>query len=138
MSSESTKESVKVNTENTAEQVENVLVAKNVSDEVFPDDIEQVQPNIPQVDGASEKLDILYAFESEFAEEDVIYTLKEVLTEEIDLELIARVKVGDIRSAEYAYSVRVSPLSDDWLWPEMNKIQIDVLRNLRKGSPRCC
>ena len=103
MSSESSKDSVKVNTENTAEQVENVLVAKNVSDEVFPDDIDQVQKNIPQVDGASEELDIIYAFESEFAEEDVHYTLEEVLTKEIDVELIARVKVGEIRSAEYAY-----------------------------------
>ena len=45
----------------------------------------QAHKSIPQVDGASEELEILYTFESEFALEDVMYTVEEVCTKKLKL-----------------------------------------------------
>ena len=93
---------------------------------------------IPQMDGTSEELDISFSFESEYATEDVMYTIEEVLTDEIKVEINSRVKVGNARSSEYLFSIRVSPPSIDWQWPDMNQIQREVLKNLRKDSSICC
>ena len=49
------------------------------------------------MDGTSEELDISFSFESEYATEDVMYTIEEVLTDEIKVEINSRVKVGDAR-----------------------------------------
>ena len=100
--------------------------------------IGQSHRSIPQVDGTSEELDISFTFESEYANEDVMYTIEEVIMNEIKVELLSRVKVGDVRSAEHVFSIRVSPSSSDWQWPEMNQLQRKVLKNLRKGSSICC
>ena len=87
---------------------------------------------IPQVDG-SDELDNLFSFESEFAQEDVEYTLDEALSSEVCVELISRVKIGDVKGANYMYTVSVCPPDKDWQWPKMSEIQKDVFRNLRNG-----
>ena len=86
-------------------------------------------------DGTSEQLDICFTFDSEYANEDVMYTIEEVLTDEIKVNLLSREKVGD---AEHVFSIRVCPSSIDWQWPEMNQLQRKVLKNLRKESSICC
>ena len=99
----------------------------------------QAHKSIPQFDGTSDELELPFIFESEFAKEDVLYTLEEVLTDEINVELISRTKVDDdIRSGDYVFSIRVSPPNMDWNWPVMNTIQREVLKNLRNGSSSCC
>ena len=100
----------------------------------------QAHKSIPQVDGASEELEILYTFESEFAVEDVMYTVEEVCTKEVEVELISRLKakVGDITSAEHVFTIRLSPPSNCWQWPEMSNMQREILMNLRKGSSLYC
>ena len=102
--------------------------------------IRQAHKDIPQVDGAIEELERLYKFESEFAIEDVMYTLEEVCTEEVEIDLISRVKakVGDITSGEHVFTIRVSHPTDDWKWPEMNTMQREILMNLRKESSFYC
>ena len=67
-----------------------------------------------------------------------MYTIEEVLTDEIKVDLLSRDKVGDVRSAEHVFSIRVCPSSIDWKWPEMNQLQRKVLKNLRKESSICC
>jgi len=99
----------------------------------------QAHKSIPQFDGTSDELELPFIFESEFAKEDVLFTLEEVLTDEINVELISRTKVDDdIRSGDYVFSIRVSPPNMDWNWPVMNTIQREVLKNLRNGSSSCC
>ena len=44
----------------------------------------QAHKSIPQFDGTSDELELQFTFESEFAKEDVLYTLEEVLTDEIN------------------------------------------------------
>ena len=102
--------------------------------------IRQAHKGIPQVDGVSEELEILYEFESEFATEDVMYTLEEVCTKEVEIDLLSRVKakVGDITSGEHVFTIRVSHPTDNWKWPEMNKMQREILMNLRKESSFYC
>ena len=50
---------------------------------------------IPQLDGQSERLDdcVIYTFISEYAREDVEYTLKEIFPEDVKAILMSRVKV---------------------------------------------
>ena len=96
--------------------------------------------NIPQFDGAGEEPETqcVYTFVSTFAEEDVEYTLKEVLSNDIKIDIISREKVGDQRSAEHLFRVKVSMIDDDWQWPMMNGIQADVIKKLEEVSPFCC
>ena len=98
--------------------------------------IRQAHTNSPQFDGTCDE--IPFTFESEFAKEDVLYTLEEVLTDEINVELISRTKVADdVRSADYVFSIRVCPPSMDWKWLVMNQIQREVLKNLLLIWRRC-
>ena len=98
-----------------------------------------VHKNIPQVDGPSEELedDCIYTFVSNYGREDIDYTLVEVLSEEIECELIYREKVGNDRSADHLCKVRVVIPSDDWQWPVMNGLQNDVIKTLKR-IPSCC
>ena len=88
----------------------------------------------------SEELDNIFSFESEFAQEDVEYTLEEALSAEICVELVSRVKIGDEKGANYLYTVSVSPPGKikNWQWPEMSDIQKEVFRNLKSGLSLCC
>ena len=93
---------------------------------------------IPQLDGCSgdELSNCIYTFESNYAKEDIEYTLVEVLTEKICQELVSIVKIGSKRSADHLCTVRLSiPML--WEWPEMNRLQAEVIKNL-KLSHMCC
>ena len=101
----------------------------------------RVHKNISQMDGFIEEQDLdencVFTFESTYAEEDIKYTLVELLSEEIVCELISRVKIGNVRSANHLCKVIVSIPRDDWQWPVMGELQAEVLKNL-KMSPSCC
>ena len=88
----------------------------------------------------SEELDNIFSSESEFAQEDVEYTLEEALSAEVCVELVSRVKIGDVKGANYLYTVSVSPPGKikNWQWPEMSDIQKEVFRNLKSGLSLCC
>ena len=94
---------------------------------------------IPQVDGPGEELedDCIYTFVSNYGREDIDYTLVEVLSDEIECELISREKVGHDRSADHLCTIRVIKSIDDWQWPGMNGLQNDVIKNLKRVSS-CC
>ena len=130
--------------ENVAEEVAKEVAEEASNDHQVDDElcsnVEYDNKSIPQVDGASEELEILYTFESEFAVEDVMYTVEEVCTKEVEVELISRLKakVGDITSAEHVFTIRLSPPSNCWQWPEMSNMQREILMNLRKGSSLYC
>ena len=97
------------------------------------------QKTILQVDGTSDTFESTYSFVSDFAREDIDYTIEEVITEAIDVKVISREKIGDPRkSAEYLYTISVGTPSDDWQWPKMSGLQSDVLKMLKKGSSICC
>ena len=98
----------------------------------------RVHENILQLDGASEIQEGTYTFVSDFAEEDVKYTLDESLADEVDFEWISRVKTGNARSADHICTIKVSLPCDDWQWPILTGVQAQVFKNLKRGSVSSC
>ena len=93
---------------------------------------------ITQLDGVDEISENIYTFVSSYAEEDVKYTLEEILANDVECELISRVKTEDKRSAEHLCTVRVSVPCNNWQWPKLQGIQAEVVMNLkRRGSQSC-
>ena len=93
---------------------------------------------IPQFDGVAEISENIYTFVSHYAEEDIKYTLEEIVSNEGTCELISRVKTEDKRSADHLCTVRVSAPCDNWQWPKLKGIQAEVVQNLKRiGSQSC-
>ena len=65
---------------------------------------------IPQLDGETENVSevIIYTFVSDFATEDIEITLREIFPDDVETEIIARAKLGGMRSAEHLCTVSVS------------------------------
>ena len=98
----------------------------------------RVHKKIPQCDGPCEELEETFTFLSDYAEEDVKYTLVETLPEEIGFDMISRVKTKDKKSADHLCTVTVVLPYDDWQWPSLTEIQAKVFRNLKRESPSSC
>ena len=95
----------------------------------------RVHKMIQQLDGFEEEPDndYEYTFESNYGEEDILYTLEEL---NIVSKLVSRVKIGSDRSANRLCTVIVSIPRDGWQWPGMNGLQREVIKNL-KSIPSC-
>ena len=93
---------------------------------------------IPQLDGCSgdEFRNCIYTFESNYAKEDIVYTLEEVLSDNINQQLVSMVKIGSKRSADHLCTVRLL-IPIVWEWPEMNGLQTEVIKSLQL-SHMCC
>ena len=93
---------------------------------------------IPQLDGCSgdEFRNCIYTFESNYAKEDIVYTLEEVLSDNVSQQLVSMVKIGSKRSADHLCTVRLL-IPIVWEWPDMNRLQSEVIRSL-KLSHMCC
>ena len=102
----------------------------------------RIHKSIVQLDGFGEEPDTVeqeYTFESSYGEEDVEYTLVEILSDDIPCKLVSRVKIGNDRSANHLCTVEMSIPGDEWQWPAMNTLQTEVIKNLKlKRSPSCC
>ena len=92
---------------------------------------------IPQLDGQSERLDdcVIYTFISEYAREDVEYTLKEIFPEDVKAILMSRVKVigRGPRSADHICTLRLElPVPQNFSWPAMMRDQAEVFKDIQK------
>ena len=89
---------------------------------------------IPQIDGAARDISeqiVTYTFKSDFAEEDIIYTLDEILTDEIETQLKSRVRLYGPRSAAHLCTVVIKlPPEKTFTWPEMTSDQAEVFKDL--------
>ena len=92
---------------------------------------------ITQLDGVddtdcnmSEKC-ITYTFVSDFHQEDVEYTIKEIFPENIGTRILSNEKVGDRLSADHLFSVLIE-LPDDrrFSWPQMSADQAVVFKDV--------
>ena len=89
---------------------------------------------IPQLDGASENFGnrIIYTFVSEFAREDIEYTLREIFPH-VETNLISQVKIVRPRSADHLCTVEIIPPDlQNFSWPEMSTVQDEVIKDLQK------
>ena len=74
---------------------------------------------------------ITYTFVSDFHQEDVEYTIKEIFPENIGTRIISNEKVGDRFSADHLFSVLIE-LPDDrrFSWPQMSADQAVVFKDV--------
>jgi hypothetical protein len=87
---------------------------------------------IPQLDGAVIAQHVKYSFKSEYGEEDILYSLSELLPENLAPNLVSRVRLGP-RSADHLCTV-VLQLPDEEIfgWPEMNSSDSEVMREIKR------
>ena len=88
---------------------------------------------IPQVDGVTLDNELTWNFSSEFADDDVEYTIKEMFPQSEEVEIVSKLKLKDeTLSAERFFKVRIKlPPEAKFSWPVMTKTQLEVLKNLR-------
>ena len=87
---------------------------------------------ILQVDGPIEEENMKYTFKSEYAEEDLIYTIEEIFPEKnANLESMVQCRP---RSAECVCTVVVKLASgQESAWPAMNTLQTQVIQDLKRA-----
>ena len=89
---------------------------------------------IPQLDGGGETFGngVNFTFVSEFAIEDVEYTLREIFPN-IETNLLSRVKLIGPWSADHLCTLEIHlPDSQNFAWPEMSRVQAEVLTDIQK------
>ena len=78
---------------------------------------------IPQVDGIFDA-EVAYTFLSDFHMEDIEYTLKEVIPEDVEAKLASVVRIGGLQSAEQLCTLVIKmPPDKIFIWPMMTKSQ---------------
>ena len=89
---------------------------------------------IPQLDGTSSSgyQTISYTFVSEYADEDILYTLGELFPDSFETKLLSRLKLGGLDSADHLCTVQLKPPEEEFIWPMMNEIQAEVLKDILK------
>ena len=89
---------------------------------------------IPQLDGESENVgnSITYTFVSEFALEDINYTLREIFPH-MEMNLLSRVKMIGPWSADHLCTLEINhPVLENFSWPEMSRVQVEVIKDIQK------
>jgi hypothetical protein len=85
---------------------------------------------IPQVDGSFDA-EIVYNFKSDFHKEDIEYTMKELIPEEIEAKLVSVVRIGGLQSADQLCTLRIKmPPEKTFIWPLMTDSQSEVIKKL--------
>ena len=92
----------------------------------------QVTSPIPQLDGAYAAQKMMFSFKSEFGEEDIEYSLSELLPENVAYTFLSRVRLGP-RSADHLCTLELQPVDGlDFSWPFMNSSDSEVLREVQR------
>ena len=87
---------------------------------------------IPQLDGAVVAQQVKYSFKSEYGEEDIVYSLGELLPKNLAPTLVSRVRLGP-RSADHLCTVVLQlPDDENFDWPQMNSSDSEVLREIKR------
>jgi hypothetical protein len=86
---------------------------------------------IPQVDGVHDE-EVLYTFVSDFHREDIEYTLKEFIPEEVETKLVSVIRIGGLQSADQLCKIVIKiPPNKKFTWPMMKRSQGDVIKDLK-------
>ena len=96
---------------------------------------ETIGSRIPQLDGECETLEefVTYTFVSEYAAEDIIYTLEEIFPADVETKLVSQVRTKDPRSADHFCTLQIKlPAPQHFSWPKMNRTQEEVIKDLTK------
>ena len=86
---------------------------------------------IPQLDGATFYDEITWNFSSEYADDYVDFTIKEMFPYSDEIKVLSKTKVTEPRSAEHLFRVKIKlPPEHMFSWPVMTSTQLEVLKNL--------
>ena len=86
---------------------------------------------IPQVDGTFDQ-EVVYTFVSDFHKEDIEYTVKEVIPEDVETKLVSAIRIGGLQSADQLCTLVVKiPPDKNFIWPRMSKSQSEVIREIK-------
>ena len=115
-----------------AEEALTDLIDEVCSDEEYNlKDLLNEGSTIPQVDGTFDE-EIVYTFISDFHREDIDYTIKEVIPEEIETTLASVVRIGGLHSADQLCTLRIKvPPEKTFIWPVMTNSQSEVIKKLK-------
>ena len=110
------------------------LVLKLSSNKEMPMD-SSLSNSILQVDGLDcpvDKENAKFTFVSNYGKEDIEYTLEEIFPEKnCTLSSYVRYKP---KSADHLCNVSVNECPDGFVWPPMNSLQNEVIRELKKAK----
>ena len=87
---------------------------------------------IPQVDGLEPTEKVMFAFKSEYGEEDIEYSLSKILPEKTVHILVSRVQISP-RSADHLCMLELKEVDgQNFVWPCMNSSDTEVLREIKR------
>ena len=89
---------------------------------------------IPQIDGGGEDLgnNVTFTFVSEFALEDIEYTVREIFPD-VETNLLSRVKLIGPWSADHLCTLEINhSVLENFSWPEMSRVQVEVIKDIQK------
>ena len=74
----------------------------------------------------------MYTILSDFHKEDIEYTIKEVIPEDIEAKLASVVRIGGLQSAEQlcTYVIKMPP-DKNFIWPMMTRRQSEVIKEIK-------
>ena len=108
-----------------------VEFAKQVGVEIL-----QVEPADPRYNyGGCETMEdfVSYTFVSEYATNDIMYTLGEIFPADVETKLVSRVKYVGPWSADHLCTIEIKfPAPQYFSWPRMNRTQEEVIKDLTK------
>ena len=122
-------EHVHEDTSNTSNQ----LVIDLVREEVTPVVASQPSP-IPQVDGECKEVkDVIFAFSSDYGEEDITYTLDQVF-KDVPVTLVSRTRVSPMKAEHLCTAaICVAPADrEEFSWPRMKPYDAEVFTDLKR------
>ena len=111
----------------------NQLVLELVKEEVTPVGAGQAG-TIPQVDGEGKDVrDVIFAFSSDYGEEDIIYTLDQVF-KDVPVSLVSRKRVSKMKAEHLCTAaISVDPAEkEEFSWPKMKPYDAEVFTDLKR------
>ena len=76
--------------------------------------------------------EVIYTFVSEFALEDIEYTLRELFPK-VETNLLSRVKLVGPWSADHLCTLEINlPDSQNFSWPQMSRVQAEVCKDIQR------
>jgi hypothetical protein len=124
-----------ISTENADAQVDEAKPSNQLIIELDTkrDQVTSLPSPMVQLDGPMEEGKVKYTFLSDYAEEDIKYTLEEIFPKKNAL--LSSIVQCRPRSAECLCTVEVKIDSgQEFFWPEMDSIQVQVVQDLKEAS----
>ena len=110
-----------------------IVDLNKVNERLVEEGADNLSP-IPQMDGEAEKdepKDPIFTFVSDYAEEDIVYTLQELFPAK-DFSLLSRVRLRPMCADHECTVALTARTCQSFIWPDMIGIQAQVCKEVRR------